>query len=275
MCNNRGVIVISVKNALIDPMTLPFNLSTTKTISFLGYPVIITIPIPSLNTFGSFVFELCSGQTNRQANRRTRTSYPRWPTLSEWIIMAFRRQWHDLQCRCGTWIDRDRRVYPLSFTQQPLSSNPSFPPFSSPSHPPSITPCSSPVPSSSSPPFLFIFPFIFICIFGPQRSMQICYYYYYYLSFPSLSPNPARELWSAVRSLNTKVWGALWTLQTEPQPKIEFGAFEVKNLTSGENNFSDVYEELYLASPCLWQNSSPKKFLEHLLQRLYIVDAPG
>jgi len=33
-----------------------------------------------LNTLGSFVFELCCGQTDRQTNRRTRKSYPCRPT---------------------------------------------------------------------------------------------------------------------------------------------------------------------------------------------------
>jgi len=37
--------------------------------SLVGYPK--AFPIPSLNTLGSFVFELCC----RQTNRRTRTSY--------------------------------------------------------------------------------------------------------------------------------------------------------------------------------------------------------
>jgi len=27
--------------------------------------------------------------------------------------------------------------------------------------------------------------------------------------------------------------------------KIEFGAFQMKNLASGENNFGDIHEELY------------------------------
>jgi len=31
-----------------------------------------SFPIPSLNTLGSFVFELCSGETDRQTNRQTR-----------------------------------------------------------------------------------------------------------------------------------------------------------------------------------------------------------
>ena len=78
---NVGVIVISVKNALIkNPVTLTFDLSTPKPYHFQDIPK--SFPIPTLNTLGSTVFEFCSGQTNKQANRRTRTSYSRRPTLS-------------------------------------------------------------------------------------------------------------------------------------------------------------------------------------------------
>ena len=47
----------------------------------------------------------------------------------------------------------------------------------------------------------------------------------------------------------------------ESQPKTEFRAFSVKNLASGENNFSDVREELYRLPPCLSQNTPPQFFL--------------
>jgi len=40
MCINIRVIVISVKNALIDPVTLTFDLQP-KTMSLLGYPKVI------------------------------------------------------------------------------------------------------------------------------------------------------------------------------------------------------------------------------------------
>ena len=40
MCTNIGVIVISVKNALTDPVTVTSDLST-QNMSFLGYPKII------------------------------------------------------------------------------------------------------------------------------------------------------------------------------------------------------------------------------------------
>jgi len=46
------------------PSPLTFNLKTIPR----------SFPIPSLSTLGSFVFELCSGQTNKQINRRTQPS---------------------------------------------------------------------------------------------------------------------------------------------------------------------------------------------------------
>jgi len=60
---NIGVIVISVKNALIDLVTLTFDLSTSKIHHFLDIPR--SFPVPSLNTLGSFAFELCCGQTDK------------------------------------------------------------------------------------------------------------------------------------------------------------------------------------------------------------------
>jgi len=72
MCINIGVIVISVQNALIDPVILTFDRSI-QTTSFLWYPS--SFPIPSLNTLGSFVIQLCCWQTDTQTNRRRRTSY--------------------------------------------------------------------------------------------------------------------------------------------------------------------------------------------------------
>jgi len=68
---SKQTVVISMKNALIDPVTFQYKLSTPfdpKTTSFLRY----SIPIPSLNTLGSFVFfELCCGQTDRQTEKQT------------------------------------------------------------------------------------------------------------------------------------------------------------------------------------------------------------
>jgi len=46
MCINIGVIVISEKNAFIDPVT--FNLSTPKPHDFCDIPR--SFPVPSLNT---------------------------------------------------------------------------------------------------------------------------------------------------------------------------------------------------------------------------------
>jgi len=65
------------KNTLIDHVTLTFDLSTPKHFWDISRSF---IPIPTLNTLGSFVFELCSGQTNKQ----TRTSYS--PTLSACVM---------------------------------------------------------------------------------------------------------------------------------------------------------------------------------------------
>jgi len=49
----------------------PCDLWTPKTILLLGFPKVI--PLPSLNTLGSFVFELCSGQIDKQTDKRTKT----------------------------------------------------------------------------------------------------------------------------------------------------------------------------------------------------------
>ena len=56
-----------LKNALIDPVTLTFDLSTPKLCHFQD--IRRSLPIPCLNSLKSFVFELCSGQTNRQTYR--------------------------------------------------------------------------------------------------------------------------------------------------------------------------------------------------------------
>ena len=77
---------IAVRNeallcSVIDHVTLTFDLWTPKQYHFWGIPR--SFPVPSLNTLGSFVFELWWGQqTNRQTNGRTRKSYPRRPTWS-------------------------------------------------------------------------------------------------------------------------------------------------------------------------------------------------
>jgi len=46
----------------------------------------------------------------------------------------------------------------------------------------------------------------------------------------------------------------------------------MKHLASGENNFSDVHEEPYRLPPSQTKHS-PRIFPEHLLHRLYSVDA--
>jgi len=48
-----------------------------------------------------------------------------------------------------------------------------------------------------------------------------------------------------------------------------------ENLVSGENNFSEVHEELHWLPHVYGKTLSHKIFLEHLLQRLTTVDAPG
>ena len=53
---------IIVKNALIDPVTLTFDLWTPNYVTLF--------PTPSLNTLGSFSFELCCKQTDRQTDRQ-------------------------------------------------------------------------------------------------------------------------------------------------------------------------------------------------------------
>jgi len=68
----------SMQNGLIDPVTFAFYLLTSKAYHFEYIPR--SFPIISLNALGSFLFELCCRQTNRetdtQTNRRSRTSYP-------------------------------------------------------------------------------------------------------------------------------------------------------------------------------------------------------
>ena len=64
----------------------------------------------------------------------------------------------------------------------------------------------------------------------------------------------------------------------EPQSKLNLMHFKWKNLASGENNFSDVHEELYWLSPCLRQNTSPN-FIWSICSNVYTytctVDAPA
>ena len=54
---------LHVKNALVDPLTLPL-IFNPKTV-----PLPSSFPTRSLNTLGSLVFELRSGQTDRQTDR--------------------------------------------------------------------------------------------------------------------------------------------------------------------------------------------------------------
>jgi len=67
---------ISVKNALIDHVILTFDLSTPKPYHFNN--------IPSLNTMGSFVFELCCEQRDRQTDGPERPTHAlRLPTAAD------------------------------------------------------------------------------------------------------------------------------------------------------------------------------------------------
>ena len=69
MSMNRGSSMqgSSMQNELCDSVTLTFELQNSNASRVSqGH-----LPVPSLNTLGSFVFELCSGQTDKQTNRRT------------------------------------------------------------------------------------------------------------------------------------------------------------------------------------------------------------
>jgi len=70
MSMNRGS---SMQNGLIDPVTLTFDLLTPKAYHFEYIPI-KSLPMPSLNTLGSFVFELCCGQTDRQTDGTKRAN---------------------------------------------------------------------------------------------------------------------------------------------------------------------------------------------------------
>jgi len=77
---NIGLLVINVINALTDPMTLTFDLSTPKTTSFLGYP--------SLNVrFLSFALDR---QTNKQTNRQTEPNM--LPTLTDSVGEDYKKK---------------------------------------------------------------------------------------------------------------------------------------------------------------------------------------
>jgi len=71
MSMNRGSSMqsSSMRNELSDPATFTFDFWTPKQYHFSGIPR--SFPIPSLNTLGSFVFQLCSGQTDKQADKQT------------------------------------------------------------------------------------------------------------------------------------------------------------------------------------------------------------
>ena len=72
-------------------------------------------PMLSLNTLGSFVFELCCEQTNKQTNRWRWTYYPRRPTLSVWVTTA--RWTHALTIVSDNKGDGKRNVFQWSVCQ--------------------------------------------------------------------------------------------------------------------------------------------------------------
>jgi len=70
---NRGS---SVQNGLIDPVTLTFDILTSNAYHF----EYILRSLPSLNSLGSFVYELCCGQTDKQTNKQTVSNVLPTPT---------------------------------------------------------------------------------------------------------------------------------------------------------------------------------------------------
>ena len=133
----------------------------------------------------------------------------------------------------------------------PLPSSTLSPPLLSFSHLPSFFPLPSHFPS----PFLLSSPFPLPSLYpSPSRS-----------HFPTFSQNPARGLGSVVR-FPSKVWGG-------PQPKLNLTHFQWKIwhlvktiLVTFMKNHTPL---------CLRQNTFPKIFLVHLLQRWHRVDAPA
>jgi len=62
----------------------PLTFQPQNHVACIGYPKVI--PYAKFEHLGSFVFELCCGQTNWQTNRRTWTSYPRRSTEIAWVM---------------------------------------------------------------------------------------------------------------------------------------------------------------------------------------------
>jgi len=136
-----------------------------------------------------------------------------------------------------------RGVFPLSFIEQvPFSlSVPPLPLFSSPSFSPT-TP--SPYPLPSSFPSLFHLPPV---------------------SFPSFFSKFSKE-----------VWGVLWAPKPglrRAQAEIEFGAFKMKNLTSGEN-ISVKFMKNYIDLPLSLAKHTPLKFFWSICSIVYTVQTP-
>ena len=79
----EGTHRVPTHAVLLLTLTVTLKTFQPKIMSLVGYPKVIPY-IPSLNTLGSFVFELCCGQINRQtgglenltdADRHSRRGY--------------------------------------------------------------------------------------------------------------------------------------------------------------------------------------------------------
>ena len=84
----KAIIVVGNEVLLcrvIDPVTLTFDLWTSKQYHFYGIPR--SFPTPSLHTLGSFVFELCCRQTktNRQTDKQTTPNVLPTPTVTDLV----------------------------------------------------------------------------------------------------------------------------------------------------------------------------------------------
>ena len=99
---------ISVKNALIDPVTLTSDLSTLKPLHLQDIPR--SFPIPSLNSLGSYVFVLCCRQTDGTKHPMHADRHSRHAQLL--VIKT-------VQCRCAQYTQAEARV---EQTDRPVSA---------------------------------------------------------------------------------------------------------------------------------------------------------
>jgi len=81
----HAVLLLSVKCALHRRNS---RLSITLTFPLQNH----IIPIPSLNTLGSFALSYAADkQTDKQTDRQSQTLYPHRPTLSAWVTTTTAR----------------------------------------------------------------------------------------------------------------------------------------------------------------------------------------